>query len=167
MARILIMGESARVREALAEELAEEGHLVVAIGNPALIRELLTTLEPDLVLLDFYIHGMSQGDPSVEIKRQAPHLPVFTSYGGYKGEIRLEMTGGYGMKSFSLETLKQKVAELLSPKPIRGFERARKISPPPESSSVDANELTTLRKKFRPFHPKEFLEKREGAKGVR
>jgi len=158
MARILIMGESASVRESLAEELAKEGHLVVAIGNPALISELLTTLEPDVVLLDFYIQGMDRRDLSMEIKRQAPHLPVFTftSYGGYKGEIRLEMTGGYGMKSFSLETLKQKVAELLSPKPIRGFERAIKISPPPESSSVDATELTTLRKKFGHSIPKNF-----------
>ncbi len=50
---------------------------------------------------------------------------TFTSYGRYKEEIRFEVTNGYKIKSFSLEILKQKVAELLGRKPIHDFERVR------------------------------------------
>lgn len=43
MTKILIVGEDPSVREFMTKELAGEGRLVVAIGNPALIGELLTT----------------------------------------------------------------------------------------------------------------------------
>ncbi len=127
MAKILIMGELSSVREIMAEELAGEGHLVVAISSPALIEELLTTLEPDLVLLDFLKSRMDLWGALEEIKRRDPHLPIltFTSYGRYKEEIRFEVTNGYGIRSFSLEILKQKVAELLKRKPIQEFEGMR------------------------------------------
>jgi DNA-binding NtrC family response regulator len=127
MAKILILGEYSSVREFMAEELAEEGHLVVAISNPALTGELLTTLEPDLVLLDFLKSRMDLWDALQEIKRRDSHLPVlaFTSYGHYREEIKFEVTNGYGIESFSLEILKQKVAELLGRNPIHDFERVK------------------------------------------
>jgi DNA-binding NtrC family response regulator len=127
MAKILIIGEHSSNREFIAETLAEEGHLVVAISNPALTGEVLTTLEPDLVLLDFLKSRMDLSDALEEIKKRDSHLPVltFTSYGHYREEIRFEVTNGHGIKSFSLGMLKQKVAELIGQKPIRYFERAR------------------------------------------
>ena len=123
MAKILIMGENPKSREFLAEELAGEGHNVVSIGNPVLLREVLTTLKPDLVLLGFHISGMDQWDALMEIRRQAPHLPVLTfiSYGMAKGEIKLIMRDGYEIKSFPLEILKQKVSESLRRKPVREY----------------------------------------------
>jgi CheY-like chemotaxis protein len=127
MAKILILGEHPSAREFIAEELAGEGHLVAAISNPAMIGALLTTLEPDLVLLDFLKSRMDLWAASEEIKRRDPHLPVFTftSYGRYKEKIRFEVMNGYGIKSFSLEILKQKVAELPGQDPIRDFEKTR------------------------------------------
>ena len=127
MAKILVVGEHPSVREFIAEDLAGEGHLVVAIGNPALIGELLATLEPDLVLLDFLRSRMNLWRALGEIKRRDSHLPVFTftSYGRYKEEIRFEVMNGNGIESFSLEILKQKVAELLGRDPIHDFERMR------------------------------------------
>ena len=127
MAKILVVGEHSSVREFIAEELAGEGHLVVAIGNPALIGELLTTLEPDLVLLDFLRSRMNLWRALGEIKRRDPHLPVFTftSYGRYKEEITFEVMNGHGVKTFSLGILKQKVAELLGRKPMHDFERMK------------------------------------------
>ena len=127
MAKILVVGEHSRVREFLAEELAGEGHLVVAIGNPALIGELLTTLEPDLVLLDFLRSRMNLWRALGEIKRRNAHLPVFTftSYGRYKEELRFEVMNGGGAKSISLEMLKQEVSMLLWQEPIYDFGRLK------------------------------------------
>ena len=58
MTKILIVGKDPSVREVMAKELAGEGHLVVAIGNCDLIEEMLTTLEPEFVLLNFRMDGM-------------------------------------------------------------------------------------------------------------
>jgi DNA-binding NtrC family response regulator len=123
VAKILIVGENPRIRELLDEELAGEGHNVVSIGNPALLREVLITLKPDLVLLGFHLKGMDEWDASMEIKRQAPHLPVltFTAYGLSKKEIKMIMRSGYEIKSFPLEILKQKVSEAIRQKPVRGY----------------------------------------------
>ncbi len=125
MAKILILGEQPSVPELLAEELAGEGHLVVAIGRSALIGELLATLEPDLVLLDFLSRKMDLWRALEEIKKRDLHPPIFpfTSYGLSKEEIRFEATNGLGIETFSLETLKQKVTDLLKRKPIQQPER--------------------------------------------
>ena len=127
MAKILVVGEHPSVREFIAEELAAEGHLVVAIGNPVLIGELLTTLEPDLVLLDFLRSRMNLWRALGEIKRRDAHLPVFTftSYGRYKEEIRFEVMNGSGVKSITLEMLKEEVSMLLGREPIYGFGRLK------------------------------------------
>ena len=142
MAKILIVGKDPSVREFMAEELAGEGHLVVTIGNPALIEELLSTLEPELVLLDFYLSRMDRWNTVEIFKRRAPHPPVvtFTSYNDGKEEIRLEMADGYGIKRFSFETLKQKVPALVRPKPIHGCEWVKEDLLPPSlySPSVEA-----------------------------
>jgi len=127
MAKILVVGEDPSVREFIAEDLAGEGHLVVAIGNPGLIGELLTTLEPDLVLLDFLRSRMNLWRALGEIKRRDAHLPVFTftSYGRYKEEIRFEVMNGSGVKSITLEMLKEEVSMLLGREPIYGFGRLK------------------------------------------
>jgi CheY-like chemotaxis protein len=124
MTRILIVGKDPSVREFMAEELAGEGHLVVAIGKSALIGELLTTVEPDLILLDFQVSRMVRGNSMERLKKRSFRLPVltFNSYNGDKKEIRLEMIGGYGIQRFSFETLKQKIPELIHIKGIHGFE---------------------------------------------
>ncbi len=134
MTTILIVGKDPSVREFMAEELAGEGHLVVTIGNPALIEELISTLEPELVLLDFYLSRMDRWNTVEMFKRRAPHPPVvtFTSYNGGKEEIRLEMADGYGIKRFSFETFKQKVSEWLRPKLIRGGKWAKEDLFPPK-----------------------------------
>jgi len=74
----------------------------------------------------------------MEIKRQAPHLPVltFTSYGIGKEKIKLIVRDGYEIKSFPLKFLKEKVAELLKQKSIHEFEGwQRPYSPPRKSLS--------------------------------
>ena len=52
MKKLLIIYDYASVRELLMEELAADGHLVVPLGKPALAKEVIGTLRPDLVLLN-------------------------------------------------------------------------------------------------------------------
>jgi CheY-like chemotaxis protein len=124
MAKLLIIDECASVRELTAEELAGEGHLVVAIGSPTLSRELITTLEPDLVVLDLHMNRVDRWDVLEEIKRQAPYLPViiFSSFDEGSKDPRLGGADGYVMKSFWFEKLKQKVAAVLHQRSIQLFE---------------------------------------------
>jgi CheY-like chemotaxis protein len=86
----------------------------VTIGNPALIEELIFTLEPELMLLDFNLSRMNLWNTMERLKKRGPRLPIFifNSYNGGKEEIRLEMADGFGIKRFSFQTLKQKVPEL-------------------------------------------------------
>jgi CheY-like chemotaxis protein len=155
MAKILILSEDSNAREFIAEELAGEGHLVVAVGSPTLIGELLTTLEPDLVLLDFLQRRMDLGGALEEIKRA--HLPVFTftSYGHYKEEIRFEVTSQFGIETFSLEILKQKVADLLKRNPIQKFGEVKHdlLLPRTQIPFNRAKDQKDLMKKFQTFHP--------------
>ncbi len=157
MAKILILSEQPSVREFIAEELGGEGHVVVAIGSPALIGEELTTLEPDLVLLDFLRRRMDLRGVVEEIKRRDPHPPVFTftSYGHYKEEIRFEVMNEFGIETFSLEILKQKVADLLKRKPIQKFGEVRRnlLLPRTQISLSKAKDQKGLMKKFQTFHP--------------
>jgi len=127
MAKILVIAEHSSIREFISEELAGEGHLVVTIGNPALIGELLSTLEPDLVLLDFHRSRMNLWRVLGEIKRRDAHLPVFsfTSYGRYKGKIRFKVMNGSGVKSIPPEILKQEVAEVVGREPVHDFDRMK------------------------------------------
>lgn len=115
MGKILILDENSGVRELTSEELGGEGHLVVPIGKPCLIRELINILEPDLLLLDLHLSGVDRWDVLGAVKKEVPHLPVliFSAYEGYRQDPRMALADGFVMKSFCFEKLKAKVAEVL------------------------------------------------------
>jgi DNA-binding response OmpR family regulator len=76
MKKILLIHGHASIWESLAKALADDGYLVVPIGRSALSREMILTLEPDLVLLDWNIDEKGKGDVLEEVKKQAPlHEP--------------------------------------------------------------------------------------------
>jgi len=118
MGKILILDEYSSVRELTSAELANEGHLVVPIGKPCLIRELLHTLQPDLLLLDLHLCGVDRWDVLDAVKKEVPHLPVliFSAYAGYLKDPRIALADGFVMKNFRFEKLKAKVAEVLNRK---------------------------------------------------
>ena len=124
MGKILILDENSSVRELTSEELGNEGHLVVPIGKPCLIRELINILEPDLLLLDLHLCGVDRWDVLGAVKKEVPHLPVliFSAYEGYHQDPRMALADGFVMKSFCFEKLKAKVAELLQRKLIHNAE---------------------------------------------
>ena len=124
MGKILILDEHPSVRELTAAELGDDGHLVVRIGRPSLIKELINTLLPDLLLLDLHLCGVDRWDVLEAVKKEAPHLPVliFTAFEGCLKDARMALADGYVMKSFCFERLKQKVAEVLKRKLVYNAE---------------------------------------------
>ena len=120
MANILIIDDQLWVREFLVEELTCEGYQVGAIGDVKSILENLTVSLPDLVLLDLYLDGTDGFGVLSDIKRREPSLPIiiFTAYDTYVDDPRLSQADGYVIKSFRLDELKQKVADVLKRKPV-------------------------------------------------
>ncbi len=114
MDRILIVDAYPTVRELLAEELAGEGHMVVAIGNPALISGLLYMFDPDLIVSDLYMGGKMRWNLLREIKRQKPQLPVVIFTSAYPGRnVHFPRVEGWVIKTFMLDELKRKINEVL------------------------------------------------------
>ncbi len=118
MGKILILDEYSSVRELTSAELANEGHLVVPIGKPCLITELINSLDPDLLLLDLHLCGVDRWDVLDAVKKEVPHLPVliFSAYAGYLKDPRMALADAFVMKSFRFEKLKAKVTEVLKRK---------------------------------------------------
>ena len=116
MANILVVDDQPCVRELLSEELAQEGHRVSSVSDAKLIWQHLTDPRPDLVLLDIYLDGCTRWDLLRDVKNRDPDLPVliFTAHDSVAEDPRLSQADGYVIKSFAaLDTLKQKVAEIL------------------------------------------------------
>ena len=120
MAKILIVDDQPCVQELLSEELILEGYQVATAGNAEAVREYVRSSRPDLVLLDLYLDGPDGIGVLHDIKRQDPDLPViiFTAYDNYVDDPRLSQAYGYVIKSIVLNELKEKVADVLSRKPL-------------------------------------------------
>ena len=119
MNRILILDRYPSIRELLAEELAAEGYMVVAIGNPELIGDLVGTFDPNLIILDLFINGEMRWDVLKEIKKQHPHLRVLIHTAFHPDEDpRSSPADGWIVKSSIFDGLRQKTAEILRSIPL-------------------------------------------------
>ena len=115
MPSILIIDDQPWVQEFLIEELTGEGYQVVAMGDAKSVVENLTDPLPDLVVLDLYLDGIEGFGILSDLKKRLPDLPIiiFTAYDTYVDDPRLSQADGYVIKSFRLDELKQKVADVL------------------------------------------------------
>jgi CheY-like chemotaxis protein len=113
MAKILAIDEYPSIRDLLSEELTEEGNVVVSTGDPNLIREMLQTFEPDLMILDPYARGKMRWELLERIKNQKPHLPVLIFADPYKNDPYQFQADGWVAKSFLLDDLKQNIIKIL------------------------------------------------------
>jgi DNA-binding response OmpR family regulator len=92
MKKILLIHDQASIWESLAEALAADGYLVVPISRSALAREMILTLVPDLVLLDWEMDEKDKSDVFEEVKKQAPNmnlLALATDAHSPQGPLRL------------------------------------------------------------------------------
>jgi CheY-like chemotaxis protein len=133
MRKILIFSEMFEIRELISQDFAAEGHMVVATGNPALIRTLIPDLNPDLVLLDLHLTKVNPWKVAELIRKRSPRgivLP-FTAYANAEGNIRLVIARREGGENLSFQAFKSRMNTLLNPRPFSGEKlSSRQISCP-------------------------------------
>ena len=117
MGKILIFSDFFEIRELIAEEFAPEGHVVVSTGQPSLFQELLTVLDPDVVLLDLHLKKASAWGVNHVIRKKSPQLPVFpfAAYPNTDGNFQLILARPEGGENLSFQAFKQKMNILLNP----------------------------------------------------
>lgn len=100
MSKILIIDDQACIRDLMAETLRADGYEVQALGDTPSVKELLTSVQPDVVLLDLYLDGPEGFALLRYIKRQHPDLPVIivTAYDTYIDDPSLDGADGYVLK---------------------------------------------------------------------
>ena len=128
MAKILIIDDKQYVRELLMEELVDEGYVVETTGDAESVKELITSLKTDMILLDLYMNGKDRWDVLSDIRQQYPQLPILliTASDSYREDPRLSQTDGYVIKSMYFDELKKKITEILQGKIGQSRERKRK-----------------------------------------
>ncbi len=116
MNRIIIFDAYPLILELLSEELAGEGNTVVAISNPDLIPNLIMTFDPDLIIMDPYMHGIMRWEVIESAKIQNPNLPVllFTQWSALDPHV--SQAEAYIPKSHIFDNLKRKVKEIMERK---------------------------------------------------
>ncbi len=127
MAKILIIFDYPGIRELLAEELADDGHLVVPVEKPSSANEVIGTLTPDLVLLNLPMKGKDRWDALLDIKKANPRTRILllSTYARFEEEIRTPLAEVYVIKSFRLEGLRKRIREILGEE-AKDIERNKK-----------------------------------------
>ena len=118
-ARILIVEDNVDLLTILQEVLSADYEVVTAESGEAAIA-LARTLEPDLVLLDIHLPGMSGIDAGMQIKQEAAprFIPILVLTALAQNEAGGELIGSgccdaVMVKPAPLPTIRAKVDELL------------------------------------------------------
>lgn len=117
-ARILIVEDNVDLLTILQEVLSADYEVVTAESGEAAIA-LARTLEPDLVLLDIQLPGMSGIDAGMQIKQEAARfIPILVLTALAQNEAGSELIGSgccdaVMVKPAPLPTIRAKVDELL------------------------------------------------------
>lgn len=120
MARILLIEDEPQVREMLLDELTERGHKVIEAANGVEGLEMIVTTEPDLVLCDRAMPGMSGYDVLERIRGAYPQFAdipfVFlTALSDPRDRLAVEhlKPSAYINKPVDFNMLNQKIDSLL------------------------------------------------------
>ena len=118
MARILVVDDEASLRLLYTQELAEEGHDVVAAGTIDEATDKLQHDTFDLVLLDIKLKQESGLDFLQKVVKERHDLPVIlsTAFSCYKDDFSAWLADGYVVKSSDLTELKEEITRVLEKK---------------------------------------------------
>jgi DNA-binding response OmpR family regulator len=106
--RVLIVDDEPHVRELLRDFLTGEGYAAVAVATGAEALDAVPTFQPDVILLDMLMPGLSGRDVFEALLRAGVTVPVIL-ISGHRVSAR---EGFFGVlhKPFNLRTIAEVVA---------------------------------------------------------
>ena len=113
---VLLVDDEELVRLGTAEILHDLGHQVVEAGSGSQALELLRTgTEPDLVITDYLMPGMTGTELAAEIRRERPRLPMLlaTGYANLAGDEMASLP--LLTKPFRQAEVAARIADLMTP----------------------------------------------------
>ncbi len=120
MARIVIADDDADIRELVVFKLRHDGHEVIPVGDGAAAVEACSSQDPDLVILDVMMPGMSGLDAARALRQDASMdgLPIIMlTARAQESDIEQGFEAGaddYVVKPFSPRELASRVGAVLS-----------------------------------------------------
>ncbi|MEQ2009471.1 MAG: response regulator [Limisphaerales bacterium] len=125
MATVLIADDEQTVRDVVRRILEMDGHRVLeAVDGEEAMRKLRVE-KPDLVLVDLFMPRKEGLETIMQLRRTFPDVKIIAISGGNPthGISFLETAKRLGAhrtlaKPFSMETIRDTVAELLAPEPV-------------------------------------------------
>ena len=118
MQKILFVDDEESIRLLYQEEFAEKGYDVSLAGSGEEALQKFGEINPDLLVIDIKMPGMDGIEVLSKIREKSKKVPVIlcTAYGEYKHNLETWASDAYVVKSANLESLFNKVEELLSQK---------------------------------------------------
>ncbi len=116
MKKILLIDDEESIHLLYTEELEEEGYTVYSAYSGEEALDKLGDIDPDLVILDINMPGMTGIEVLRRIKDINSGLPVILSsaYPEFKQDLASWASDDYIVKSANLDELKASVKRLLS-----------------------------------------------------
>lgn len=113
--KILVVDDEAHIRMLYAEELTEEGYIVVTASDGQGLMERIEEEKPDLVVLDIKMVDYNGLDLLQDIRNRFHDLPVIlcSAYDTFKEDMKSMAADYYVIKSFDLSELKKNIAMAL------------------------------------------------------
>lgn len=118
-AKVLLVDDEEQVRLTTSESLAELGYDVVPAGSAQeALDQIAAGLQPDLLVTDHLMPGMTGVQLAMELRRRLPNLPVLMITG--YAQLRPEELGDFDVlvKPYRHAELALRVADLLSEVPV-------------------------------------------------
>ena len=117
MKKILLVDDDTGFSTLLSEILTEEGYAVLTKPSPVYVPETITTYQPDLLVVDYWLPG-ERGDKLVQRIKQDPRtamLPIIVISANHDIEKKVKKAGAEAFiaKPFETEALIQTISLLI------------------------------------------------------
>ncbi len=115
MNKILVVDDEENIRLLYMEELQDLGYEVIAASNGNDAIKKFEIYQPDLIILDILMPGMSGIETMNIIREKSKDIPIIlcTAYGEYKQDLNTWASDAYVIKSADLAELLTTVNKIL------------------------------------------------------
>ena len=129
IARILVIDDEASFRELVKEEFEERRFSVCGADGTLSVKDVVESFNPDLILLDLYMHGNRGWDILSACKECCSEIPVLihTAYDSFSNDSRFCLADGLIVKSIHFEKLIKAVVAALRTRPEKSQQKNNHI----------------------------------------